>query len=173
MAHGIRIMSAIPGRVRAKLEALKRNDELAGTAKDALAAIEGVRSVEINTVTGSALVEYDPDTLDSLEPVLDAAEETGLITEETRMEIIQRALEGSFAPGDSDDTPLARGVKDMFSRMNQSVGDATGGVVDGRVLIPLALVVIGGAKLLTTGPGRMPAWYDYFWYAFRTFKAFH
>jgi hypothetical protein len=50
----------IPGRLRVKSPRLKRNEAEAARARALLAGLEGVMAAEVNTVTGSLLIGYDP-----------------------------------------------------------------------------------------------------------------
>lgn len=50
----------VPGRLRIRIPALKRNVEKARVLTKALARVSGVQSVEANLLTGSLLVHYDP-----------------------------------------------------------------------------------------------------------------
>lgn len=50
----------VPGRLRVKSHALKRNAGEAAAIRTALMAIDGVLSAEVNLLTGSLTVRYDP-----------------------------------------------------------------------------------------------------------------
>lgn len=50
----------IAGRLRIKQPALKKNPPAASALQDAIARCHGVRRVEVNIVTGSVVVHYDP-----------------------------------------------------------------------------------------------------------------
>lgn len=53
----------VPGRLRFKADALKRDAARLDAVCGGLAALAGVRSVSTNAVTGSVIVGYDPDKL--------------------------------------------------------------------------------------------------------------
>ena len=53
----------VRGRLRVRLEQLKRNDERARAVKNDIATARGITSVEVNVLTGSLLVYYDPKLL--------------------------------------------------------------------------------------------------------------
>ena len=53
------IVSFCPGRVRLRFNELK-DEEAAALARTRISATAGVTNVEINTRTGSILIEYDP-----------------------------------------------------------------------------------------------------------------
>ncbi len=57
------VRSFIPGRVRVRHPALTKQ-ALAHEARSRLEAMEGVRGVELNMETGSALILYDDKVLD-------------------------------------------------------------------------------------------------------------
>jgi len=54
------LVSFVPGRIRLRLRELKNHLALAESAKTRALEIPGVTKVEINPVTGSILIEYDP-----------------------------------------------------------------------------------------------------------------
>jgi len=49
----------VPGRLRVKSPALKRNEREAAQTRAYLDQLHGVHSAEVNTVTGSILIHYD------------------------------------------------------------------------------------------------------------------
>jgi hypothetical protein len=59
----IQIVHLQPGRVRLKSKQLRSMPGAAQTIRDALQALSGMRSVEINPLTGSVLLTYDRQTL--------------------------------------------------------------------------------------------------------------
>ena len=50
----------VPGRLRVKTPVIKRNGSEAKYAKDLLEKTEGVLGIDVNIVTGSILINYDP-----------------------------------------------------------------------------------------------------------------
>jgi len=50
----------IPGRLRVRLPAIKRNEAKAAVVRGLLEAVDGVHSVEIARLTGSVTVTYSP-----------------------------------------------------------------------------------------------------------------
>lgn len=55
----------IPGRVRIRVNDIKRNEARAMSLKRMIENAEGVRSVEVNSLTGSVLIRYDTASTDS------------------------------------------------------------------------------------------------------------
>lgn len=83
----------IPGRLRIKSPAVRRNQAAAETVSVLLTALAGVRSVAINTVTGSIIVCYDPKTISS-ETIVGPLKRNGYFDASKAMthdQVIQRA----------------------------------------------------------------------------------
>lgn len=49
----------VPGRLRVRSSAIKRNEFMAGRICETLAVLQGVNTVEASTVTGSITITYD------------------------------------------------------------------------------------------------------------------
>ena len=70
----------VPGRLRVKTLAVKRNEHLARVVKGFLADRQGVSAVDVNIVTGSIVVNYDKHILSS-DTILRSLREMGYIHE--------------------------------------------------------------------------------------------
>ncbi len=55
----------IPGRLRVKIPVLKKNSESACDIQQLLKKLPGIKSTSINTVTGSIIMHYDPELINS------------------------------------------------------------------------------------------------------------
>jgi copper chaperone CopZ len=55
----------VPGRIRIKIPALKKDREEASCLENLLKSISGVTSVSVNTLTGSVIVYFDPEFVSS------------------------------------------------------------------------------------------------------------
>lgn len=53
----------VPGRLRVKSPRLKRNEREAAQTRACLDQLHGVHAAEVNTLTGSILIHYDPQRL--------------------------------------------------------------------------------------------------------------
>src|SRR5213593_635942 len=60
-ANEIQVTHFIPGRVRFKLRQLKNNAGAAGMVRRMLSDVPGILSVEVNVVTSSVLIHYNPE----------------------------------------------------------------------------------------------------------------
>jgi copper chaperone CopZ len=68
----------VPGRLRVKTPMLKRQELRAREVKSYLQNIVGVLEVEISTVTGSAVIKYDPSQVNSM-VLLNSVRDLGLV----------------------------------------------------------------------------------------------
>lgn len=59
----VEVASYVPGRIRLYSHSLIGSEALAGDVKKSLGDAAGVTNVNVNTVTGSILIEYDPKEL--------------------------------------------------------------------------------------------------------------
>src|ERR1700729_343027 len=65
MGSSAHIVHHIPGRLRLKVPGAKGNAVFMDQVQAALSSVDGVREIEVNPVTGSVLVHYDPDAFDT------------------------------------------------------------------------------------------------------------
>jgi len=72
--RSVEIASYLPGRIRLYSSKLVGDERAAQNLKSKLKSYAGIESAEINTVTGSILIAYDPQKL-ALNPELKKVEE--------------------------------------------------------------------------------------------------
>jgi putative ubiquitin-RnfH superfamily antitoxin RatB of RatAB toxin-antitoxin module len=170
----VKVVHALPGRVRLKVRELKENPALAGAVQKRLAGIRGVQLVDASPVTGSVLVVYVAEGSEVLEAVCGALTPLfpALNVEQFQAELtaFQAQLRPHANAGSGDRIHLDRSISGFFGSVNSGVGSATGGV-DLKVLVPLGLVVLGVRSLFVTDRLAVPAWYDFIWFAFGTYLA--
>ena len=63
---GLKVVHALPGRVRLKVAKVKGNPALARRAEKKLAKVPGIKQVEAKSDTGSLLIHYDMEDLFSM-----------------------------------------------------------------------------------------------------------
>ena len=162
---GLKVVHALRGRVRLKVAAVKGHPEAAKKIQEKLAAVPGIRQVEANPISGSLLVHYDHEALQTAEALEPLAGILGEFCPEVEALSLLSQL-GSLAamtePGPG--TGLTAGVQ----ALNAKIGKLTGGL-DLKLLAPLALFVFGLRGFLSGEKKVFPAWHDYFWFAFSTF----
>ena len=83
----VKILHALPGRLRLRFQAVKGRPEFAARVESHLTAVSGIHRVTVNTLTGSVLLRYDPTALRS--PLFLDALSTAL----------GNLFPGQFAPG--------------------------------------------------------------------------
>lgn len=167
----IRVVHAIPGRIRLKIQKLKNDPASAKEVVARLRKLPGIDRVEVNPVTGSVVVSYGGGTSGSEEitPGLSEAFGStlfpGIDPTELRRQLSHRG-NGSASP-----TPLANRIQRFLGGIDHGVGRASRGTIDLRVLVPVALFCAGLAIISTSGTLPVPTWYDLIWASFVTFVA--
>ncbi len=151
----VRVLSALPGRLRVRHVARRRGLEELEALRDSLQARPDVDAVEVNPRTGSMLVFYDPAGV-SFEGIRDALAEVGL-------DFAAEAGEAASQPGG------AGRVLGAAQALDRRVLRATGGT-DLRLLVPVGLAALSARQALRDSPrlGQAP-WYLLAWYAFDSF----
>jgi hypothetical protein len=56
----LKIVHQVPGRIRMKIPSAKGNEEQLASYKEVLSLLPGVEDIDINPVTGSIVLKYDP-----------------------------------------------------------------------------------------------------------------
>jgi hypothetical protein len=163
---GIRVVHAIPGRIRVKIARLKENPLLAQEIQAQLSTVQGIQSVEVSPVTGSVLVLYDRTISTSVGSLLSLASWLSPLFPDIEFGKFEDWL--SSANGNGNATPFTERLASFFEGLNTKVGETTGGV-DLKLLLPLTLFLLGMRGVLTASKGVFPTWYDLLWFAFATF----
>ncbi len=158
--EGIKIVHAMPGRVRVKVAKLKGNVTLAQRAQEKLSGIPGIRRVEANPATGSILILHELAELFSPEALEELSETLGELFPEIGAVGLMAglaSLSSSSGPGEGSPGPGGSAV----SRIT--------GSVDLKLLLPLTLLFFGVRALVVSEKVTFPAWYDLLWFAFGSF----
>jgi hypothetical protein len=171
----VRVAHLTPGRVRLRIDALREDASLAARISDEFGQVPAIQRVETRPVTGSVLVHYDPhaDMMENalqLQRALSALGLDGLdITQLQRMSG-QTVDEDT---GDGSDSALARDIWSLFRSADARTRRRFRHTVDLRSLTPATFAALGVGSMLFRRPLTFPRWYEYLWYAFATFTAFH
>jgi len=187
-APDFQIIHTIPGRIRVKIGKVKDNPTLADDLQRKLLAIRAIQQAAVNPVTGSVLVTYDPRLLESLNSLefgdtsllesvhdlLTLAEPLGISLGDVDTETLEDWFRAhSNGSKHESSSTVAGSVTAFFGTLDTKVAQASSGWSDLRALIPLTLFFLGVRSLLLVEKVSLPAWYDYFWFAFGTFIALH
>jgi len=171
------ILHFIPGRVRLKVPALRQNTKLASELRElAEKELKGVHRFQVNTTTGSIIVEFDHNNRDGMNSIArllkDRADVFGIDLSrlQEQMQDYLGRLRGEELP--SDRSQLASSIESAVVKLNERVKQSVGNVGDLRELLPLALLAASVGNLLSDKK-PMPAWANYLWISFATYSAFH
>ena len=161
------VVHSAPGRLRLRINgttSAERDEVL-----DALAALtsrEGVESVRTDRRTGSALVTWNPESLDlngAFELVRTAHQALHELLPPPLLEVAERPI-----------SEMAAGIQTGLGHADRTVRRATRGTIDLRMLVPVGLAGLSIRQLARTGPQlKMMPWYVLAYYAFDTFIKLH
>ena len=148
MADGdIRIVHAIPGRVRLKVAGLKANPDLGTVIQTRLKSVPGIQAVETQPLTGSVLVLFDPATLVAPASLLTLSETlTDLFPELDQTKLAEFLTQTNAA--ESAALSWSETLADFLAGLSGRLAGMLGGLTDVRILIPVAFVVFGLPRLL-------------------------
>jgi hypothetical protein len=146
----IRLIHAIPGRIRLKLDGIKGNPGQSRDIESRLGTVRGIHRVEASSLTGSVVATFDPALLESLDFHFAVANALGI------------------AASDLNPEYLAKWYTNESNGMPSLAQDITG---HWRTLVPLALFVLGIRGVFAAQQLVFPQWYDYLWFAFGTYHA--
>jgi hypothetical protein len=167
----IRVVHAIPGRIRLKVSRLRGNPASAAEIEVRLSALDGVDRVTASPTTGSVVVTYgvaSPRSADIAPELSEAFRKT--LFQGTDSEELRRQL-SKHGNGSPESTPLARRVQGLLGSIDRGVERVSHGAVDLRVIVSVTLLCVGLGIVATSGTIPMPTWYDFVWAGFATFAA--
>ena len=158
---GLKVVHAIPGRIRVKISLLKDDEDLARAIPGWFVGVPGVEGVEASALTGSVLVVYDPgqltpQTLAQMLPALFPGVDLNGIN-------LGQALSGAAVP------PPGAATKDKVSGSSRAVDAGLAKVAQGldlNILLPLVLFAFGIRSLLISDELTPIPWYNFLWFAF-------
>jgi hypothetical protein len=167
---GVRLVHAIRGRVRFKLDQIKGDPARAEEVRGHLSIISGIKHVEANPLTGSVLAVYDPSAVEPFDFHCSVASALGISLSEVEASD-SRVWFGEGQDGSTPSKPItvSSTLRSVVGELNDGVGRLTGGVANLRDFVPFALFLLGVRSLLVTEKTVFPSWYDYFWFAFSTY----
>jgi hypothetical protein len=168
-SKGLKVVHALPGRVRLKVPRVKGNRTLARRAEKKLAQVPGIKQVEAKANTGSLLLHYDAEAL-CAEASLGILEETlGELFPEIEVVSLITALAClGKSPGAEPGLALTEGITSSFRGLNAKVSQLTGGL-DLKILVPLVLIFFGLRGLWQSEKVTAPPWFTLLWSGFASF----
>jgi hypothetical protein len=168
-SKGLKVIHALPGRVRLKVPRVKGNQTLARRAERKLAKVPGIKQVEAKANTGSLLLHYDVEDL-CAEAALGVLEETlgELFPGIEVVSLIAGLACLGKSPGADPGLPLTEGITSSFRGLNARVSQLTGGL-DLKILVPLVLIFLGLRGLWQSEKITAPPWFSLLWSGFASF----
>ncbi len=167
--QGVKVVHAMPGRVRLKVDKVKGNPAFAEKAQARLGQLPGIKQVEAKPLTGSVLIYYDAAALlaeGALAALTDGFSELFPEMGAAAMNLGLESMIGHLATGEK--TLSSSNLMKSLGNINTEVARITGGY-DLKLLIPMTLLFFGVRSLWTSKKVTFPAWYDYAWFAFASF----
>ena len=160
-----RVESAMPGRLRIRLDRTRRHNGAMDQVHDVLGGRDGIHSVSSNPMTGSVLVHYDRDALEH-DDVLTILRDAGLAFGEAAQSII--------GGGEVGHSIISTHILDALTDLDHRLSRATNGLVDIKLLFPLTLGTLAIRQIVTNGLGlgTVPG-YVLLWYTFDSFYKLH
>ena len=155
-AHG-QIASSTPGRLRLRLYHPKSHSDLMRRVKTSLSDRPGIQDIDANHSTGSVTIRYDT-AKHSHDSVLAMLHDVGVILRDVM-------VGGGGGLPDTDQCTVATQISDAISDIDRRVFQLTGGKMDLKLIIPLAIGALGIRQILREGvgishvPGCVLLWY--------------
>jgi hypothetical protein len=165
----IKIMHAIPGRIRIKVAQPRENPTLAAQIQEHLASVSGVQKVEANTRTSSLILLYDAAALSSPEGFRVFTEPLAALFPELTLPDFAAWQSLSMGARAAALPAVGGMIRSSFGEVNAKIDQATAGGIDLKVLVPLLLFGLGIRSLITSEKLISPAWYDFLWFALGTY----
>jgi hypothetical protein len=162
--EGLKVVHALPGRVRLKAAKVKGNPTLARRAEKKLARVPGIKHVEAKADTGSLLIHYNLEDLFSTAALDILSETLGELFPEIEIGALIAGLM-SLTENSGGGAPLAQGISGSLAALNTEMRKFTGGL-DLKLLAPLTLIFLGLRGLWTAEKLSFPTWSDYLWFGF-------
>jgi len=175
--EGVKIVHAIPGRVRLKVPKIRQNPAFEAEVRDRLSTAKAIHRVEINPVTGSILLLYNPEEITLPDRLFSLWKSFSRLFPEINFEDLKSCLTASCQTGtslnstaaspSSADSATVRKISELSRTVNKRLKKA--GSPDIKVLLPMTLFTLGIRELMMVESVPFPAWYDFFWFSFSTF----
>lgn len=144
----IEVKSTFPGRVRFYIPVLKSNIDLANHFISQIKQISVIKKCEVNIITGSALIEYDSDSLDF--QTLEGA-------------IIKLLNLDKFLDGNRKSC-VEKEIMNISQAVDNGIYDYTNGILNAKTLLALGLLSTAVYQVRRYGFGIRPDYLTLMWW---------
>lgn len=156
-----RVVHAVPGRVRIKLQEGELDQEAGEELRSALTAMPGVDEVRVNHRTASVVIQYDRGDLD-VEGLRKLARAANLLA----LDAGGADLYGQARPP----SLTAQRIKRTFGEVDARLAEITNGRWDLRSVVPMLFGAMALRQIVRDfGQLQAAPWYVLAWYAFDSF----
>lgn len=162
--HPLRVVHALPGRLRLKLETHIEDPAELFVWESMLKDAPGVQGVTVNLAARSILVQYDPETEDVVHQ---------LGVRRLSGEWVHVQPEGPDTIYKTPPTPASKAIARKFWEWDRGLSNASGGNLDLKLAVPAGLLGFGLFELLTGAELAAVTFPTLAWYAYNFFIHLH
>ncbi|MDQ2733557.1 MAG: heavy-metal-associated domain-containing protein [Pseudomonadota bacterium] len=169
------VVHHVPGRIRFKVPSARNDPSALERIERALGQEPEVHRVQVNSMTGSVVVDYDPSTSfpRMMEQTSRATERDNLLKFETP-ESGDLDIALGFAQDEmqalAEHSHAAKNVVQLVQEVNSGVKRVTGNALDLRVLLPLCL---SAYSIMSDKDKPSPLWVTLLIFSFNAFVSLH
>lgn len=163
----IEILHAIPGRVRLRIPQIKHDPSLPQEVRSRLTLIDGIERVEANGVTGSVLVFFHQERMQSFDSLVALSRALTSLFPDVNIHASEFASLLDASPNGTHANGHQAAVQtDWLTSVFRHIGVHSAESL--KTALPLVLFALGVRQLLVADKVTFPQWYDFFWFAFAT-----
>jgi hypothetical protein len=144
----VRIVHALPGRIRFRIEPQKLESGRARQLRDKLPTLEGIVAAELDETSGSVLVKY----------------RDGSVTPELLYAAIVRLLGLDDLLRRTPSPVVVKELRRVWDSLNFVVYDKSGGLLDFNSALMILLAAVGTKQLITDGKRAVPHGFTLLWW---------
>ncbi|AEB76295.1 HMA2 domain-containing protein [Clostridium botulinum] len=151
----LELKHCLPGRIRFYAPILKGNPELKEQVLQQVNRISAINNIDINTITGSLLINYKQE---EIEPML-------------LIGVLLKLMNLENEIGKEPMPILKKEIVNLKDSINLAIYDKTQGVIDGKTIITLSLIILGVYTLRNKNKTNvaLPG-LNYIWWAYTSIK---
>lgn len=150
----IEIKHTLNGRIRLYVPKLIGNEVEKDMLLSQMIRMKSVEHIEVNTLTGSILLHYNPT---EIEPII-------LISVIIKLMGLEENLDKN------EKSKISKEIQQFGNALNRSFYENTQGIVDLKTLLPLMLIFWGAKKIVIDKNNTTPGPYNLFWWGYNLLR---